>query len=183
MRRDHLPHPSRTVGGVRSRHLRYIAAVPPCFDVYVWIQQDARAGVLSRFIDRYVDVQNPGDPRFDAFVRTFVDQAPQRGDHDALRELRRDPAADRAFALYLHARQHHEAIITVTEEGAVVLGIGLDDPDNAPEVWERGAALLASLRAEFAALGGIGGVELAPPQSAAEWAEEALVQLRLGIAP
>jgi len=42
---------------------------------------------------------------------------------------------------------------------------------------------LASLRAEFAALGGIGGGELAPPQSAAEGAEEALVQLRLGIAP
>jgi hypothetical protein len=31
--------------------------VPPSFDVYV---------VLSRFVDRYVDVQDPGGPRFDA---------------------------------------------------------------------------------------------------------------------
>jgi hypothetical protein len=142
--------------------------VPPCFDVYVWIQPEDRAGVLSRFIDRYVDMRDPGDPRFDAFARTFVDQAPQQSDHGALLELRRDPSADRAFSLYLHARQHHEAIITLTEEGAVVLGIGLDDPDNSPEIWERGAALLASLRTEFTALGGIGGVELAPlnrPQS------------------
>ncbi len=169
--------------GVRWPYLRYIAAVPPCFDVYVWIQAEDRAGVLSRFIDRYVDVQDPGDPRFDAFVHTFVDQAPRRGDHDVLRDLRRDPAADRAFSLYLHALHHHEAIITVTEEGAVVLGIGLDDPDNSPEVWEHGAALLASLRAEFTALGGIGGVELAPPQSAAEWTEAGLVQIRLGVTP
>jgi hypothetical protein len=44
----------------------------------------------------------------------------------------------------------------------VVLGIGLDDPDNSPAIWRQGAALLASLRAEFTALGGIGGVELAP---------------------
>jgi hypothetical protein len=173
--------PGQAVGRVAG--LRYVAAVPPCFDVYVWVQGDDRAGVLSRFIDRYVDVQDPGDPRFDAFVRTFVDQAPQDGDHDALLELRRDPAADRAFSLYLHAKHHREAIITVTEEGAMVLGIELDDPDNSPKVWERGAALLASLRAEFGALGGVGGVELAPPQSAAEWAEEALVQLRQGIAP
>jgi len=36
----------------RSPHLRYIAAVPPCFDVYVWLHPDDRAGVLSRFIDR-----------------------------------------------------------------------------------------------------------------------------------
>jgi len=166
----------------RWPHLRYIARVPPCFDVYVWIQGHDRAGALSRFINRYVDVQDPGDPRFDAFVRTLVDQAPRQGDHEALLELRRDPAADSAFSLYLHARHHHEAIITVTEEGAVVLGIGLDDPDNSPDVWQRGATLLTSLRAEFAALGGIGGVELAPPHSAAEWADDALVQVRQGLA-
>jgi hypothetical protein len=157
--------------------------VPPCFDVYVWIEGHDRAGALSRFINRYVDLQDPGDPRFAAFVRTFVDQAPRQGDHDALLELRRAPAAERAFSLYLHARHHHEAIITVTEEGALVLGIGLDDPDNSPEVSERGATLLASLREEFAARGGIGGVELAPPQSAAEWADESLVQVRQGLAP
>lgn len=162
---------------------RYIASVPPCFDVYVWVQGDGTAEVLSRFIDRYVDSHDPGEPRFDAFVRMFVDQAPQDGDEGALNELRHDPAAGQAFSLYLHAKHHHEAIITVTEEGALVLGLGLDDPDNSPRVWEQGAALMTSLRAEFAALGAMGGVELAPPQSAAEWAEEALVQVRHGMAP
>jgi hypothetical protein len=162
---------------------RYIASVPPCFDVYVWVHGDDHADVLSRFIDRYVDTHDPGEPRFDPFVRTFVEQAPQDGDQGALAELRRDPAASQALSLYLHAKHHHEAIITVTEEGAVVLGLGLDDPYKSPQVWERGAAILTSLRAEFAALGGVGGVELAPPQSAAEWAEEAQVQVRQGTAP
>ena len=157
--------------------------MPPCFDVYVWVHADDRADVLSRFIDRYVDTHDPGEPRFNAFVRTFVEQAPQDGDQGALVELRRDPATSQAFSLYLHAKHHREAIITVTEEGAVVLGLGLDDPDNSPQVWEQGAALMTSLRAEFAALGAIGGVELAPPPSAAEWAEEAFVQVRQGIAP
>jgi len=73
--------------------------------------------------------------------------------------------------------------MTVTEEGDLVLGIGLDDPDNSPHVWQRGTLLLASLRAEFAAIAGIGGVELAPPQSISEWAEDALVQVREGTVP
>jgi hypothetical protein len=160
--------------------LRYIAQVPPCFDVYVWVRSGDRAGVLSRFIDRYVDAQDPGEPRFDAFVRTFVDATPLPGDHDALLEFHRDQAAHRGFSMYVRAKHHHEAIITVTEEGDLVLGVGLDDPDNSPQVWERGTLLLTSLRAEFAALAGIGGVELAPPQSTAEWAEDAMVQIREG---
>jgi hypothetical protein len=155
----------------------------PYFDVYVWVRDGDRRSVIARFIERYVDTDDPGDPRFGAFVRTFVERAPQEGDPDALLELRRDPDANRVFSLYLHAKHHDEAIITVTEEGDLVLGIGLDDPNNSRGVWERASTLLTALCAEFAALGGIGGVELAPPQSAAEWGDDGLVQLRQGTRP
>ena len=39
---------------------------------------------------------------------------------------------------------------------------------------------MASLMAEFGALGGIAGVELGPPQSVAGWQADALVMLRTG---
>ncbi len=106
--------------------------MPPCFDVYVWAISHDRPAVLSRFIDRYVDTDHPGNPRFEAFIRTFVTQDPALGDHDAWAELRREPDAVEAFSLYLQAKAYHEAIITVTEEGAVDLGLGLDDPENDP---------------------------------------------------
>lgn len=102
--------------------------VPPCFDVYVWVKTADRSATLARFVDRYVDRANPGDPRFDSFFRTFVDQEPLPGDSGALAELRRSADADVAFSLYLRANGFHEAIVTLTEEGDVVLGLGLDDP-------------------------------------------------------
>lgn len=98
-------------------------------------------------------------------------------------ELRRDASAEQGFSLYLRAKNHYEAIITITEEGDLVLGLGLDDPDNSPEVWERGHALMAALRTEFGAIGGVGGVELPPAQSGSEWADEAMVQVREGTGP
>jgi hypothetical protein len=158
--------------------------VPPCFDVYVWVQNDDPADVLSRFIEGYVNAHDPGDPRFGAFVRTFVEAAPQPGDEAALAELCRDAdAATGAFSLYLRAEPFYGAIITITEEGALVLGVSLDDPDNSPEIWVQGAELMASMQDEFGAVGGIAGVELAPPQSASEWADDALVQIRHGTGP
>ncbi|MFI9454671.1 hypothetical protein [Amycolatopsis sp. NPDC052450] len=153
--------------------------MPPAFDVYVWVEPVDRDGSLSRFIDRYVDVERPGDPRFPAFVRTFVSHEPAHGDADALAELRRDDAAERAFSLYLRAIGHCGAIVTVTEEGALVLGLSLDGPLNASETTREAADLMADLMAEFAATGGIAGVELAPPQSASEW-RDAYVLLRTG---
>ncbi|WP_125781302.1 hypothetical protein [Amycolatopsis sp. WAC 01375] len=149
----------------------------PVFDVYVWVEPGDRDGSLSRFIDRYVDVERPGDPRFPAFVRTFVSYDPAHGDADALAELRRDDAAERAFSLYLRAIGYYGAIVTVTEEGAFVLGLSLDGPLNASETTREAADLMAALMVEFAATGGIAGVELAPPQSAAEW-RDAYVLLR-----
>jgi hypothetical protein len=154
--------------------------VPPCFDVYDWVGADNRAATLSRYVDRYVDGASPGDPRFEAFLRTFVAEEPLPGDAEALADLRRDADADSAFSLYLRAKGFHEAIVTLTEEGDVVLGLGLDDPLNDPSVERQASDVLARLMDEFAGSAGVGGVELSPPQSAAEWAEDGLVMLRAG---
>jgi hypothetical protein len=155
----------------------YRDRVPPCFDVYVWVEAADQAEVLSRFIDRYVDDDDPDDPRFGAFVRTFVTRQPLPEDREALAELRRDESSD-AFSLYLRAPSHECAMITVTREGALVLGLSLDDPDNAPETVQAAAALMGVLRSEFDAVAGVGGVELAPAQSLAEWWDDALVLVR-----
>jgi hypothetical protein len=71
-------------------------------------------------------IASPGDPRFEAFLRTFVAEEPSPGDAAALADLRRDPDAEAAFSLYLRAKDFHEAIVTLTEEGDLVLGLGLD---------------------------------------------------------
>jgi hypothetical protein len=158
----------------------YGSHVPPCFDVYVWVRSDDRRAVLARFVDRHVDRANPGDPRFDAFFRTFVAEEPLPEDAEALAGLRRDPDADTAFSLYLRAIGFHGAIVTLTEEGAVVLGLSLDDPMNDPAVERRASEVLAELLTDFGGNAGIGGVELHPPQSRAQWNEDDLVMLRVG---
>lgn len=156
------------------------SSVPPCFDVYVWVRSDDRAAALSHFVDRYVDRANPGDPRFEAFIRTFVAEEPQPEDAENLADLRRDEEATSAFSMYLRAIGFQEAIVTLTEEGDVVLGLGLDDPMNDPAVERRASQVLAGLMDDFGGSAGIGGVELPPPQSLAEWSEDALVVLRVG---
>lgn len=162
---------------------RYRRRVPPTFDSYVWVTRGDRAAVLSRFIDRYVDPQTPGDPRFDAFIRVYVTELPAPGDLDSLAEIRRDDQAVKGFSIYLRAREYCGAIITVTEEGTLVLGLSIDDPENSPQTVEQASELMRSLITEFHAKAGVGGVELAPPQSAIEWREEGLVLLREGILP
>jgi len=154
--------------------------VPPVLDVYVWVEDADRADALSHFIERYVDTENPGDPRFGAFCRVFVTGERTAQDLAALEELQRGDRATTAFSLYLRARTHHEAIITVTEEDALVLGLGLDDPSNSPETLRSASLLMNTLREEFTALAGVAGVELPPPQTRAEWREDGLVQLREG---
>jgi hypothetical protein len=154
--------------------------MPPCFDVYVWVDVGDRAATLSAFIDRYVNGASPGDPRFQAFLRTYVTKEPLPGDAEALADLRRGGCAGTAFSLYLTAKGFHEAIVTLTEEGDVVLGLGIDDPLNDPSIEGEASNVLAGLMDEFAASAGIGGGELPPPHSAAEWAEGGLVVLRVG---
>lgn len=159
---------------------RYGFRMPPCFDVYTWIRTDDRPAILSRFVERYVDRADPGDPRFDAFLRTFVAETPSPGDTEALADLRRDADAKAAFSLYLRAERFHGAIVTLTEEGDIVLGLSLDDPLNDPDIERQASTVLARLMDEFDGSAGIGGVELAPPQSIREWVEDALVVLRVG---
>ena len=161
-------------------HPRYGSGVPPCFDVYVWVRSGDRRATLSRFVNRYVDLSHPGDPRFEAFLRTFVAEEPAPGDAEVLADLRRDEDAGAAFSLYLRASEFHEAIVTLTEEGDVVLGLGLDDPLNAPDVERQALGVLEQLIDEFDGTAGIGGVELSPPQSLAEWDDDGLVMVRTG---
>lgn len=139
--------------------------------------------MLAAFIDRYVDTENPGDPRFEALVRVLVDERPAAGDRDALADLRRDPDSISAFSVYLRARSHRGAVVTVTEEGDLVLGLEIDDPFDDPTVVLHAAGQISELRTEFGAVAGIAGVELAPPQSASEWRDDALVILRTGHVP
>ncbi|MGW2094551.1 hypothetical protein [Promicromonospora sukumoe] len=136
--------------------------------------------MLATFIDRYVDAEDPGEPRFEALVRALVDEQPATGDREALADLRRDPDASRAFSMYVRARAHYRAIVTLTEEGDLVLGLTLDDPLSDPEVAVQAAELIADLKEEFQAVAGIAGVELPPPQSASEWREDELAMLRDG---
>lgn len=139
-----------------------------------------RPTILSRFVERYVDRSDPGDPRYGAFVRTFVEETPSPGDAEALADLGRDADAEGAFSLYLRAERFHGAIVTLTEEGDIVLGLSLDDPLNDPKIERQESAVLARLMDEFDGSAGIGGVELAPPQSLREWADDGLVMLRAG---
>ncbi len=82
--------------------------------------------------------------------------------------------------MYVRARAHYGAIVTLTEEGDLVLGLTLDDPLNDPEVAILAAELIADLKEEFQAVAGIAGVELPPPQSASEWREDERAMLRDG---
>ena len=154
--------------------------MPPCFDVYTWIRTANRPALLTRFVERYVDRSEPGDPRFGAFLRTFVEETPSPGDAEALAELRRDANTEAAFSLYLRSKYFQGAIVTLTEEGDVVLGLSLDEPLNDPDIERQASEVLARLMDEFDGCAGIGGVELAPPQSLIEWAEDGLVMLRAG---
>jgi hypothetical protein len=113
-------------------------------------------------------------------MRTYISGTPRGGDAEALGDLSKGEGSDSGFSLYVRARNHHEAIITVTSDGAAVLGLGLDDPENSPQTLEQARRLLDRLREEFSSPAGIAGVELPPPQSRAEWYDDGLVQLRVG---
>jgi hypothetical protein len=145
--------------------------VPFCWDVYVWVEPDRVASVLPRFVERYVNGADPGESRFGPFLRVFVTGGASREDAEALVDLRRVADSDStAFSLYLAARDHYGAIVTITREGA----------DEDPDAAKQAAALIDVLRREFDSPAGIAGVELSPPQSRAEWDAAELVALRSG---
>jgi hypothetical protein len=132
---------------------------------------------LRAFIDEYVDQVRPGDSRFEAFVRTYVDSAQLPDDLAALEELQ----GDEGLSIYLRARKHFDATMTLTAEGAVVLGLSIDDPDNDPRVWKRGEKLGRAVMVQFGGQAAMGGVEVPPPQSRREWAAEERTEFRVGL--
>ncbi|MDG6109837.1 hypothetical protein Daura_17610 [Dactylosporangium aurantiacum] len=147
-------------------------------DVYVWVPQ-RRPGTVTAFVDRYVDRANPSDERLAAFIRAYGGGTADDADRSALDELRRD-ASDPGLSLYLKARGYYHAIMTVTGEGALVLGLSIDDPDGSAAVAAQARALLDALREEFDAPAGRAGVELEPAHSRQEWDDEATVLFRSG---
>ncbi len=150
--------------------------MPPFYDVYARIPAGNWADALAHFVDRYVAVEQPNEPRLPAVLRTYVESAPMDGDEGVLAELRPDPSTSHAFSIYLEAKSHAGASITITEESELVLGLSLDDPDNSAAVWEEGRRLLEDLMKEFRAIEGMTGVELPPPHSASAW-DDALLSL------
>ncbi|WP_157437899.1 hypothetical protein [Actinoplanes subtropicus] len=155
--------------------------MPPCVDVYVWLPRPD-PDLLSHFIKRYVNRDDPGDERLAAFSRVYVENAGSDDDRAALADLGRDDALD-GFSLYVKARAHYGAILTITREGAAVLGLSIDDPYGSSHVQSQARALLEDLRAEFVSPAGCAGVELAPAHSQQEWEDDGLVQIRVGVLP
>ncbi|WP_327108144.1 hypothetical protein [Nonomuraea glycinis] len=155
--------------------------MPLCLDVYVWVPEHS-SEVFRQFIDSYVDVDDPGDERFQAFMRVHVLGIANDADDRSLDELRFDDG-DGAFALYLRARDHYQAIITVTRDGATVLGLSVEAPDDMSETLKQAEQLMGRLRQQFSAPAGRAGVELPPAGDRSEWHEEALVLLRTGELP
>jgi hypothetical protein len=154
--------------------------VPPCLDIYAWIEPEHRQVALERFIERYVDTESPGDPRLEAFLRVHVHGNGSAADLDELAELQRADDVGDAFSLYVHARGYEFAILTVTKERAVVLGLSLDDPDDSTDVLAEGTELLRELCREYSARAGLAGVEVPPPQSWPQWTSEPYALVRLG---
>lgn len=76
-------------------------------------------------------------------------------------------------------REHPYAMITITEDGAAVLGLSLDGPNRSPAVMRRAEDVLEHLRREFSAPAGIAGTEMPPPLSRQQWEDEQ-AELRIG---
>jgi hypothetical protein len=156
--------------------------MPPCVDVYVWLPRPD-PGLLSHFIELYVNSNHPGDDRLAAFSRVYIENAGSDDDRAALADLSRSDAVDDGFSLYVKARAHYGAILTITREGAAVLGLSIDDPYGSSQVQAEARSLIGDLRAEFLSPAGRAGVELAPAHSRQEWEDDGLVQIRLGVLP
>jgi hypothetical protein len=67
--------------------------MPPCLDVYCGCQTavliSSAPSLTTTSIDHYVVIDDPGDERLSAFVRTYLAATPDERDAAALAELRR----------------------------------------------------------------------------------------------
>ncbi|MFC0549342.1 hypothetical protein ACFFHJ_00460 [Planotetraspora thailandica] len=149
-----------------------------CLDAYVWVA-DPLPRVLDRFISAYVDADDPGDERFAAFRRVYLLGAVSDADVRALDELRPESGGG-GFSLYLRGRDHSQAIITITDEGAAVLGLSVQASGDLAVTLRQAEELIDHLLEDFSCVAGLAGVELPPPQSRSEWDDDGLVLLRVG---
>ncbi|MEU5876268.1 hypothetical protein [Spirillospora sp. NPDC047279] len=149
-----------------------------CLDVYVWVPEQS-AETFERFINTYVNMDNPGDQRVHAFRRAYVLGTANEADDRALDELRPE-GWDGAFTLYVRARDHHQAMIAITRDGATVLGLSIEAPDDQSETLRQAERLLRQLRHQFSAPAGLAGVELPPPWDLSDWHQQDLALLRVG---
>ncbi|MEW1838732.1 hypothetical protein AB0392_12320 [Nonomuraea angiospora] len=108
--------------------------MPPCLDVYVRVPE-RNSEILGRFIHTYVNVAI-SDERLHAFMRVHILGIANDTDVKIINDVRLNDR-DEAFTLYLRARDHHHAIITFTRDGATVLGLSIDAPDDLPETLRQ----------------------------------------------
>lgn len=157
--------------------------MPPAVDVYVWLAE-RRPEDLARFIEDYVDSASDAldGHRLPAFRRVYLEGSGTDADHRLLAEMHTSDGGG-AFSLYLRGRDYYHAMITITREGAAVLGLSIDDPYQAPETLVAARKLMDRLRVEFGSPAGLAGTELPPPQSRADWSEDYGVQIRVGSLP
>jgi hypothetical protein len=68
-----------------------LSGVPPCVDIYVWVDGQWLPEVVTEFIRRYADVRDSGDVRLEAFSRMWIQGEASAADLEAMADLRRDP--------------------------------------------------------------------------------------------
>jgi len=159
----------------------YGRRMPPCTDVYIWVDNPT-PGLLRRFISRYVRQDEPGSDgaRLEAFERVYIDESPESGDQESLGGLGEGAEFDGTFTIYLASPEYCGVIIAPMGDGAVVLGVSLDDPDGSPATLDRALTVMEELRAEYGSPAAIAGVELPPPRTRLEWATTLGVERRIG---
>ncbi|WP_062430213.1 hypothetical protein [Herbidospora daliensis] len=142
--------------------------MPPNLDAYVWVA-DPQPGLLGEFITRYAAGDGHSARHLAAFRRVHVVGAADDGDLAVLDELR---AGDGSLTLYLKGRGPYSPIVSLTGDGAAVLGLSVHADDDLPTVSAHAEELLRRLREELHAGAGIAGVELPPPGNRCEWDQE-----------
>lgn len=145
----------------------YVRVMPPCLDdVYAWVPA-MEPDAWRWFVEQYVNPVQRGEPRWPSFRRKFIEGTGTPKDDEAVAELMAVEAAP-SVSIYLRGADHYQAMITVTREGAIVLGVSLDDPLGKRDI-EDGRAVLSDLFASCGATAGMIGIELSPPRDLVEW--------------
>lgn len=140
------------------------------FDLYVWLPE-AKPQVLRRFVDDYVDVEHPGDDRLHVFIDVYINGLGNPERYEVLNELKLREL-DKGFALYVKGVRNRHAMITLTEDDALVLGLSIPDEDEGGDgTLDMALSAVHHLKVQFNATADIVGFEEPPPRSRKEWDE------------